>query len=81
MAAKTGNADRVLAVLQKGQRCSAHIAKARWGFTIRQYQRAIEVLKGRGFAIDADLKVVTITNKDGHKQRVSLAVHQIVRNA
>lgn len=77
MAAKKGNADRVLEILQRGQRTSCDIAKKRLGLTVRQYQRAIAALRDRGFPIDSDLTAVTRKGTG----RVWIATHQLVRNA
>lgn len=76
--ATTFIADRVLAILKKGTRTSYMSGSIRkLGLSMRQYQRAIDVLRNRGLLIDSDLTAKTIETKSG-KRRAWIATHQLV---
>lgn len=79
MATKQGIADRVAAILQKGQRVNMVTAQARLGLSMRQYQRAIALLRDRGHVIDTDIAPKIITTSVGSKRRCWIATHQLLR--
>lgn len=62
----------LLAWLKRGYRCDIDKAAEKWGWTVRQYQRAIAQLKVGGYMIDSDAKFSKIRGRP-------IASHQLIR--